>query len=133
MSPTREPLPSTILLVASVVDSDTSLARGKKASSRPFNDASIPIFRSCLDVGALDLERTRPLSKSTTALSVNVPPVSIPMPSFSRSVCAGFWGVVFATAQPLVDPGRSGIDRPSENDRQSANSRSKPGWQDSST
>ncbi|KAF5035774.1 hypothetical protein DSECCO2_582100 [anaerobic digester metagenome] len=80
MRATRQPLPSTTELVARVDDRDTSRISLSGTSPMFEIDSDIPMLRSFLEVRALALASTFPVESSTNAVSVYVPPVSIPNP-----------------------------------------------------
>ena len=78
----RLPCSSTQALVASVVDSDTSVISDGSNCGSPSMAPQMPSARSCLVVRCFAAARTVRLSKSYSTASVYVPPVSIPIPSF---------------------------------------------------
>ena len=79
-SPTRHPFPSTTELVASVEERDARETCGRMSASRPRRDSLMPLERSSLVVSALLPQTTFPDPRSTTTVSVYVPPASIPSP-----------------------------------------------------
>ena len=74
------PLFSTQQLVASVVDREICTASFRYFSSAMSRALLMHILRSSFVVGVFPFERTLSFEKSYMTISVNVPPVSIPMP-----------------------------------------------------
>ena len=95
----RPPFPSTQALVARVVDSDRYSALCTKSRSSPCKAVRIPSFRSPLVVSVLLKDSTLFPSVSRTTASVQVPPVSIPIPiilSSSASLCKENYTLAFS-------------------------------------
>ena len=116
--PARAPLFSSSALVTTVVacDSSDTSAGSMRLASRPWRMPSITAWpKSCGVVGSLAMAM-RPVSSSTSATSVKVPPISMPirhaMPHcHGQHRCTGIEASIATahTAQPCAIPRR---DRP---------------------